>query len=404
MPQAENSPAHVENDDGWQRLIDRNLTTVLDPMVFRAGEIFLRGRSGRALGGAPLVPLDENRAWDFLDKNLLALGFFFDALILNERLPIFNYGDTFDMHLNFEERSFAALNDADEPAIEPVDVSWNAYVPIKEKALGILRATLADRGAQGGPWLPASEAKAILDELSHVEFQWDISLGPELESLLPSEIDRRLGRFLLGGMIFGEYADRMKSEHWLQPKRARLFVHATTGGAAPNREDERQLFEWLAKKFNLPALNAWQPTFLHVLLERARTLRDIPPIVKRLRASGEVRDYRAWRTQALNEWRNDGGLTPKSLRTLERVKAALTTSSNSFAAAADAGVAIVETAVKQSPESATKAVAKTAPLFSWVLNGLPGRRHVKLFADSAHARGRYPYIERRVRSLWDAKQ
>ena len=61
-------------------------------------------------------------------------------------------------------------------------------------------------------------------------------------------------------------------------------------------------------------------------------------------------------------------------------------------------------AVKQSPESAAKAVAKTAPLFGWVLNELPGRRHVKLLADSAHARGRYPHIERRVRSLWDGRQ
>jgi hypothetical protein len=229
-------------------------------------------------------------------------------------------------------------------------------------------------------------------------------MGAELEALLPSELDRRLGRFILGGMIFGQYADRMQSEHWLQPKRASLFVQATTGGGAPNRDDERKLFESLAKEFNLPALNTWQPTFLHYVLEHAETLRDIPRMVNRLRKSGAVRDYRAWRTQALNEWRSSGGLTQQSLRTVDRLKTVLTTRSGSFAATADAGVALVETAVKQSPESAAKAVAKTAPLFHWVLNALPGRRHVKLLADSAHARGRYPHIERRVRSLWDSKQ
>ena len=402
--QSANAPARVEDEASWRGLVERRLTTVLDPMVYRAGEIFLRGRSGRAIGNAPAVPLDEARAWDFLDKNLLSLGFFFDALILNERLPIFNYGDTFDMHLNFEERSFAVFNDADHPVIEPVDVGWGAYMPIKQEALAALRATLEGRGAQGGPWLPAGEARSILDELSHVEFQWDIAMGPELDALLPSEADRRLGRFLLGGMIFGKYADRMQSEHWLQPKRARLFVQATTGGAAPGRDDEMKLFEWLAKTYNLPALSTWQPTFLHLLLERAKTLRDFPAIVRDLRRSGPVRDYRAWRTQAMHEWRRDGGLTRDTLKTLERLKAALAAPGISLGAATDAGVAIVETVVKQSPDSAAKAVGKALPLFGWVLDKVPGRRHVKLLADSAHARGRYPHIERRVRSLWDSAQ
>ena len=147
MPQAENAPVRIDGSDDWHRLIERNLTTVLDPMVYRAGEIFLRGRSGRALGNSPAIPLDETRAWDFLDKNLLALGFFFDAVILNERLPIFNYGDTFDMHLDFDQRSFAALNDADQPAIEPVDVTGGAYRLIKEEALAALRGSLESRGA-----------------------------------------------------------------------------------------------------------------------------------------------------------------------------------------------------------------------------------------------------------------
>jgi hypothetical protein len=400
MPHAQAAPIRIETPDDWQRLVERNLTTVLDPMVYRAGEIFLRGRSGSALGNAPTVPLEESRAWDFLDKNLLALGFFLDALILNERLPIFNYGDTFDMRLNFDQRSFAAFNDAAQPVIEPVDVAWGAYMPIKHKVLAKLRADLQGEGR--GPWLPAAEAMSIVNELSHVEFQWDIAMGPELEALLPTEVDRHLGRFLLGGMIFAEYADLMKSEHWLQPKRASLFVQATTGGGGPKRDDESKLFEWLAKRFDLPMLNTWQPTFLHHVLERAKTLRDVPVIVGQLRKSGAVRDYRAWRTQALDEWRRLGGLTQQSLRTMERLKAALTARSGTGAAAADAAVAIVETAVKQSADSAAKAVAKTAPLFAGVLDPLlPGRRHVKLLANSAHARGRYPHIERSVRSLWD---
>jgi hypothetical protein len=371
-------------------------------MVFRAGEIFLRGRSGRALGNAPAVPLDEARAWDFLDKNLLALGFFFDALILNERLPLFNYGDTFDMHLNFEQRSFAVFNDAARPAIEAVDVAWGAYMPIKEKALAALRARLGAReGGGGGHLLPEEEARSIVSELSHVEFQWDIALGPEIEALLPDDVDRRVGRFLLGGMIFGEYAQQLLSEHWLQPKRASLFVQATVGQGAPTREDEQQLFQWLARTYQLPTLLCWQPTFLHHVLDRAKTLQDIPKVIKKLRGSGAVTDYRAWRAQAVDEWRKRGGMSENTERTIHRLKQALTQRGVGYAAASDAGVALVEAVAKPTPAAAAKAVAKTVPLFGWVLDALPGRRHVKLLASAAHARGRYPHIERSLRSLWD---
>lgn len=402
MTVVSDAPIDIRNAEDWNRLIDRKLTTVVDPMVYRAGEIFMRGRSGRALGSAPAHPLDPAHAQDFLDKNLLAIGFFLDALILNEQLPLFNYGDTFDMKLNFEKRSFAAFNDAATPALVPVNVTWNAYMPIKERALTALRTGMCTEDGSGGPWLPLDEAQAISNELSHAEYQWDIALGPELEALLPTALDRQIARFLLGGMIFGTYADHMKSEHWLQPKRARLFAQVVTNGRAPDRQDEEKLFAWLAQKYQLPALSCWQPTFLHYVLEQAKSLRDIPPLVAKLRRSGAVVDYRAWRTQALDEWRTKGGLDRKSLKTIERLRIALTRTDSGYAAAGDAGVAWVETAVKMSLESAAKTVAKTAPLISWVLNELPGRRHLKLLANSLHAKGRYPQIERSVKNLWES--
>lgn len=398
-------PIRIESDGDWALLTRRGLTTVLDPMVFRAGEIFLRGRSGRALGAGPDVPLDEARAWDFLDKNLLALGFFLDALILNERLPLFNYGDTFDQHLNFEQRSFAAFNDADRPAIETVDVAWSAYMPIKQGALDTLTQQLgADRPAAGGA-LTQAEAQSIVDELSHVEFQWDVGLGPELEQRLASDLDRRLGRFLLGGMIFGGYADRLQSEHWVQPKRARLLVQATAGNGAPTRDDEQQLFAWLAARYELPALTTWQPTFLHRVLQEATSLRDVPRIVARLRASGAVADYRAWRAEALSEWRQHGGIREGTARTIERLKRALTaptTAGGALGLAADASVAWVEATAAPTPASVVRAGRTAWPLVEQMRGLVPGHRHVKLLAESAHARGRYPHIERSVRTLWAA--
>lgn len=123
MTQADRPSIEITQDADWRRLIDRNLTTVVDPMVLRAGEIFMRGLSGQAFGGAPMSPLDAAAAENFLDKNLLALGFFFDALILNDQLPVFNYSDSYDMHLDFTQRSFAVFNDAGIPALVPVNVT-----------------------------------------------------------------------------------------------------------------------------------------------------------------------------------------------------------------------------------------------------------------------------------------
>ncbi len=66
---------HEVNDQSdWMKLVQRGLTTVLDPMVFRTGDIFLRGRSGTAVGGPPISPEQAENGRAFLEKNTLALG------------------------------------------------------------------------------------------------------------------------------------------------------------------------------------------------------------------------------------------------------------------------------------------------------------------------------------------
>jgi len=405
MPSIDADPIQVLQPQDWQKLIDARLVTVVDPMVYRTGEIFLRGRrSPESAETAALgAPLDEQTAWTFLEENLLTLGFFFDALILNDALPIFNYSDSFDLRLNFEKRSFAALNNAAQaPVIVPVDVGYQAYVSIKEEALRELKNHMTGPDSKGGPWIPEKLAKSIEAELSNIAYRWEIDLGHELEQLLPNPLDRKMGRFLLGGMIFGQYANLMQSEHWLQPNRARLFVQLTTGAATPNTEDERQLFEWVAERYGLPALRTWQPSFFHYILERINKLSDLPGLIVKLRNSGAVRDYRGWRSQALHDWRTTGGLSKNSERTIERLKAVMTKEAPGLAAVTDAGVSLIEANAAPNPVSVAKAAAKAAPLFGWALNLLPGRRHVKLLADSAHARGRHPHIKRAVKTIWDS--
>jgi hypothetical protein len=245
------------------------------------------------------------------------------------------------------------------------------------------------------------DGASIVRELASAEYKWNISLWPELEAMLPTDFDRQIARFLLGGMIFGAYADLMGSEHWLQPKRASLFVQATSGAPASDRGDERAFFQHVADKHGLPILASSQPTFMHYVLAEATSLRDIPAIVTRLRASGAVADYRVRRREALEEWREYGGVPKDAERDMKALKHQLERQGTTFAEISDAGISIVKAATAPSPSSVGDAVQKVAqPLLGWVLDRKPGRRHVKLLADSLHARGRYPHIERSVRTLW----
>ena len=63
----------VEKTSDWQKLPEQGLETVVDPMVFRCGELFLQGAKGV---GAP------DKTWYLLHANIHAIGIFFDSLIL----------------------------------------------------------------------------------------------------------------------------------------------------------------------------------------------------------------------------------------------------------------------------------------------------------------------------------
>src|ERR1700691_5809707 len=78
---------------------------VVDPLILRCGDLFLRGAGGVA---------DVNGAWDFLTRNIHALSAFFDRLVIEERIPVFDYADTFDHGMKFEDRTLTQVNAAEE--------------------------------------------------------------------------------------------------------------------------------------------------------------------------------------------------------------------------------------------------------------------------------------------------
>ena len=72
----------VEKPNDWLAIAKLG-GPVVDPMILRCGELFLRGAAGAR---------DAGEAWDLITKNIHALGTFFDRIILDERIPVFNYG------------------------------------------------------------------------------------------------------------------------------------------------------------------------------------------------------------------------------------------------------------------------------------------------------------------------
>jgi hypothetical protein len=278
----------IQKAADWQQLPSHGLQTVIDPMVLRCGELFLQGRAGTSAPEA---------TWSVLSANALTLGMFFDALILNERLPIFDYGDTFDMGLNFDQRVFARINEP-EPVLFEVHVEYDAYMEVKGAALEELAKAIEGPGR-----IPRNLGQEILAELSAAEYRWTPYLG-DLGNRLPTDEDRRIASFLLGGLIFGGYAQQIVGEQMLQPKRSRIFLAVSLGEESIDHRFEETLFGELKKRSNVTAEDLpWMPTFFPYLLSQARRPMDFLHEVIRLRRSAEVRDYRQWLREAMDDWR-----------------------------------------------------------------------------------------------------
>ena len=126
-------------------------------MVLRCGEFFLKGAAG---------VLDAQQVWDLLSRNVHSIGMFFDAIILQDRIPVFNYGDTFDSGLNFEGRTLSAVN-RNGPVLEQVDVQYQPYMQVKSSVL----ATLAELYS-GPPRIQPEMVNDIILELAAAEYRW----------------------------------------------------------------------------------------------------------------------------------------------------------------------------------------------------------------------------------------
>jgi hypothetical protein len=357
---------------------------VVDPMILRCGELFLRGAAGVH---------DTGAAWDLLTRNIHALGTFFDRLVLDERIPVFNYADSFDMGQNFDKRALSQVNAKSEILID-VDVRYAAYQEVKSAALEELKKLYTGGGASVTP----QQAHEILGELSTSGYAWYPELG---DLALPNDSERRLAAYILGGLVFGAYAQQTGADHLMQPKRSRLFLAIALQGDA-RRTAEEHLFRQLDQLVGTTTAEVpYTPTFFPLLLASSTGPADLLMKALELRDSGEVRDYRAWLRSALTDFDTNGHIPTERGLEVQRIAESI---KRSFE-----GPPVPQVEIKMTVADALGAkppgvgVNLTPPAkaaWGWFVEQLPGKRHRKLLARAVVADREYVELDRRIRTVW----
>ena len=370
---------------------------IIDPMIFRSADVYLRGRQGveQTLPGK-----NPDEVWSALSANIGSLTTFFDALILAERLPIIDYGITFDSQIGFEQHDL--YQRCNQAAGERTLVSVHVMAPVYTDAKDAVLEALNTR-----PPMPDELTNSIQQEMSAFDYGWQPDLSA-LESLPEDERQLVLLRFLFGGLLFGGYAQMTGAGHLIQPKRSRLYLAAALSAPSAAYSHERELQEELNKvvqqtegmQNGLIQVDAL-PSFLPYLLAKdPRSLDELLRAALALRKNSALKDYRAWRKQLIQDWRDKGRIDRASERTVQQMtQAVLRELRPSGGATLDFGVSGGLTGVGLD-------VGFPIPigrLWGWVLSQLPGHRYTKLLMRMHLATHEYRWLDRHLAALWNAQ-
>jgi hypothetical protein len=297
--------------DDWKALRQKRLRTVLDPLVFRAADAFLRG--------AP--PADDEPLWDAISQSVDALAVFVDAVMLQDQLPIFDYGVTWEPELAGSAANLVELCNQDEELLVEVHVDGYAYQQARRPAVEALQAL-----PQVEPGLVAE----IRSELSAFDYRWRPRLA-ELGEL--DEPARMIASFRYGGLLFHEYANAIsdrrqpldqRAEHILHAKRSRIILATSLAPNGRLRLDEQKLMRTLRRverdtNGSVEAVDLKIPTFLpYLLAKEPRSPRHLLQLALRERRGGLVRSYRDWRMRLLSDLAN-GRVRQSTKRELQAI-------------------------------------------------------------------------------------
>jgi hypothetical protein len=386
----------IATSGDWEKIRKEKLNVVVDPMVFRAADVFLRGSKGVAQ--SPELKHPETM-WNAIRNNIGSLCAFFDTLILEERLPMYDYGMTFPPDIETGKHTLVEFcNDKKETLIS-VTVGGQAYEDMKREAVAAMNEL---------PDIPEAAAADILNELSAFDWEW----RPDLWRHEKTGDSRRrvLDAFRYGGILFSGYAQRTGADHILQPKRARLYLAMSLG--AERAGDEKALFAELDKLSNeapegvqrtgdLPAA----PTFLPYLLKcDDKTPRELLKRALKLRGAGMVKDYREWRKEVFEEI--DKGRAPtRHRKQIAQIAAAIARElkvegDSGIKVSAKIGAKVSAIGPEIGPELGFEKELKPYVLREWFLRNIPGRRYRKLLMRLVIAKREYWHIDRHLQRVW----
>lgn len=392
----------INTDAEWEKIRHRHddpqldINVVVDPMVFRTADVFLQG----------LKPLMQSRElihpasrWNAISSNIGSLCTFFDLLILEGRLPMYDYDTTFPPDIQTGKNTLVELCNDAEDVLVPVTVRDEAYQEMKRAAVTALG---------GQPEIPEATAADILTELSAFDWEWRPDLWRD-EKIEDNAQERVLDAFRYGGLLFSGYTRRTGTDHILQPKRARLYLAASLG--AQRASDEKALFAELTRLANeapegvlrtgdLPPM----PTFLPYLLKSdPKTPRELLERALGLRKSGVVGEYRWWRRAVIDDI-DKGRVLTKRRKELAQIAAAIlrelriesdsTTKVSAKVSAKVVGPIPV-------PEVGGEVGVEMPVRLGWLLRHIPGYRYRKLLMRMVIAQQEYVHIDKHLKRIWE---
>lgn len=374
---------NTEND--WQKLRDSGFRTVIDPLVIRAGELFLRDLQDFE---------NKDEAYKFLEKNIYSLSTFIDTLVLSDGIPVFNYDASYPKGFLFGKEIVNELNQ-ERTLIEEIDVQNEAYMAIRDSAILELE-NIYERGSAVSREL----VDDILAELTESQYNWTPFLGDKL-SKLNNYDERTIASLMLGGIIFNGYAKKLGGDRIVQPKRSRLFLSVSFKMDRARYEDESLIFEKL-KEYGKNYCNdiPWTPSFFPMILDNAKTRKDIIPEILKLRKSSEIKDYKEWLKHVLDDLEINGQITTKTKKEIAKIEKSIKYSTGLLKSSPEIKVSTTVLDVKpQSPLSVD--LSNTFDRLSgWFMDSLPGNRYRSLLKRAIIKNNDFEFIDRKIRSVF----
>jgi hypothetical protein len=239
---------------------------VPDPMILRAGEIFLNGGGGTGNLG------DSLPVWDALEQNIGSIVEFFDMVATRDELPLIDYYETVP-------RPMRPLEDLLEHRVCQVRVGPETYSRIRDGAL----VNLASLDLMGA----SRDMIGMLSETKVFGYDWNPGLNTATGDAAAQSAAQKLAgvsaearpiaQFLLGGLVFSGFAQASGAVHYVQPKWSRLYLGLTSksqGLVSLGHDSEDKIFDDAAGVFQDPSIEVRReprvPPVLPYLLEQNR--------------------------------------------------------------------------------------------------------------------------------------